>query len=163
MSVTLQLYSPFPTLTFLYCIPFSGVTPWINHLHKKVHPFCMGYGGFAFAQGEPYHGWEPIWMLWWVMQQVLHPGIAPCKMVVVLKNNERVLQTKNNVKFCMKFWPFLILFINMVMSHTHLNSHVDFSTNLWTCWLVNTYKINMIKLYFTKSLHSGTVWKIRSE
>ena len=28
------------------------------------------------------------------MQQVLHPGIGPCKVVVVLKNNERVLQTK---------------------------------------------------------------------
>ena len=33
------------------------------------------------------------------MQQVLHPGITPYKVVVVLKNNERVLQTKNNVKF----------------------------------------------------------------
>ena len=33
------------------------------------------------------------------MQQVLHPGIAPCEVVVVLKNNERVLQTKKNVKF----------------------------------------------------------------
>ena len=55
------------------------------------------------------------------MQQVLHPGIAPCEVVVVLKNNERVLQTKNNVKFCMKFRPFLFLFIKMVMSHTRLN------------------------------------------
>ena len=64
------------------------------------------------------------------MQQVLHPGIAPCEVVVVLKNNERVLQTKKNVKFCMKFRPFFILFINMVMSHTRLNLHVNFSMNL---------------------------------
>ena len=95
-----------------------------------VYPFGMGYGGLAFAQGNPYCQWEPIQMLWWVMQQVLHPGIAPCEVVVVLKNNERVLQTKKNVKFCMKFRPFFILFINMVMSHTRLNLHVNFSMNL---------------------------------
>ena len=29
---------------------------------QQVNPFCMGYSGFAFAQGEPYHQWEPIWM-----------------------------------------------------------------------------------------------------
>ena len=95
-----------------------------------VNPFCVGYGGFTFAQGEPYHRWESIWMLWQVMQQVLYPGIAPWKVVVVLKNNERVLQNKNNLKFRLKFLPFLIPFIIMAMSHTHLNSHVNFSTNL---------------------------------
>ena len=86
-----------------------------------VYSFGVGYGGLAFAQVNPYHWWEPIRMLWRLMQQVLHPGIAPC---------EVVLQTKKNVKFCMKFRPFFILFINMVMSHTHLNLHVNFSMNL---------------------------------
>ena len=126
MSVTLQLYCPFTTFTFLYCIPFFGVTAWINHLQNR---FIL-YGGFTFTQGNTYHQWESIQTLSRVMQQVCHPGIAPCKVLVVLKNNERVLQTKINVKLCMKFRPFFILFINMVMSHKRLNSHVNFSMNL---------------------------------
>ena len=54
---------------------------------QRVYPFGMGYGGLAFAQGNPYRRWEPIWMLRWLMQQVLHPGIAPCEVVVVLKKD----------------------------------------------------------------------------
>ena len=49
------------------------------HLHpfaQWVNPFCVSYGGFPFAQGKPYHRWEPIQMPWRVMQQVLHPGIV---------------------------------------------------------------------------------------
>ena len=129
MSITLQSYCPFPTLTFLYCIPFSGVTPWINHLHN----------------GSILSAWVTVV---WPLPRAIHttggnhtdaltahaaspsPRYCPCEVVVVLKNNERVLQNKKNVKFCMKFQPFFILFINMVMNHTHLNLHVNFSRNL---------------------------------
>ena len=30
---------------------------------QQVYPFGVGYGGLAFAQGNPYHWWEPIRML----------------------------------------------------------------------------------------------------
>ena len=36
----------------------------VHHLFAQwVNPFCVGYGRFTFAQGEPYRRWEPIWML----------------------------------------------------------------------------------------------------
>ena len=35
---------------------------------QRVYPFSVGYGCLTFAQGNPYCRWEPIWMLWQVMQ-----------------------------------------------------------------------------------------------
>ena len=52
---------PNPYFPILYPILWSHSMD--QPFAQCVYPFSVGYGGLAFAQGNPYHWWEPIQML----------------------------------------------------------------------------------------------------